>query len=136
MATNNEIGKAIYSILSNDATVSAMVSTRIFPIVAAQDTAFPFVVYTITNQEPSMTKDGVSPLDTISVQIDCYALEYDANVTLSNAVRSALDFYTGTVQSQAIQRIRFQGQNDGEYDEDLGVFWQSLDFDIRLKRER
>jgi hypothetical protein len=83
-----------------------------------------------------MTKDGVSPLDTISVQIDCYALEYDANVTLSNAVRSALDFYTGTVESQAIQRIRFQGQNDGEYDEDLGVFWQSLDFDIRLKRER
>jgi len=47
-----------------------------------------------------------------------------------------LDFYSGTVQSQTIQRIRFQGQNDGEYDEDLGVFWQSLDFDIRLKRER
>tara|TARA_S200002703_G_scaffold158352_1_gene168476 strand:+ start:1108 stop:1518 length:411 start_codon:yes stop_codon:yes gene_type:complete len=136
MATTNEIGKAIYSILSGNATVSGLVSTRIYPVVVPQDTSFPFVVFTITSEEPSHSKDGVSGLDVISFQVDCYGLEYDENTTLANAVRTALDFYKGTIGGQNVQRIRFQDVSDGEYDEDLGVFWKSLDFDARLKRER
>jgi hypothetical protein len=94
------------------------------------------VVYTITNTEPSLTKDGVSPLDVIRFQIDCYSTQYDENTLLANAVRSALDYYTGTVEGQQIQRIRFIGEGDGDYNAELEIFWKSLDFSIRLKRER
>ena len=38
------IGKAIYYLLSNDATVSGLVSTRIFPEVADQEQAMPYIV--------------------------------------------------------------------------------------------
>jgi hypothetical protein len=136
MATNNELGKVIYNLLSNNSGVYNLAHYRIYPITAPQNTTFPFVVYTITNTEPSLTKDGVSPLDVISFQIDCYSTQYDENTSLANAVRSALDYYTGTVEGQQIQRIRFVGEGDGDYNAELEIFWKSLDFSIRLKRER
>ena len=63
------IGKAIYNILANDSDVSALVSTRIFPNVAAQKTAFPFIVYQTTGVDPNDTKDGVSTLDGNSLMV-------------------------------------------------------------------
>ena len=136
MATANELGKVIYNLLSTNSGVYNLAHYRIYPITAPQNTTFPFLVYTITNQEPSLTKDGVSGLDVISFQIDCYSTKYDENTQLANAVRSALDFYTGTVEGHQVQRIRFTGEGDGDYNEEVGVFWKSLDFDLRLKRER
>jgi len=136
MASTNEIGKAMYSILTTDATVAGLVSTKVYPNTVPKDVAFPFVVYTTINTTPADTKDGVSPLDEIQVQVDVYSTSYDTTTTLANACRGALDRYSGTVASQAIQRIRFVGELEGEYEEEVGVWWKSQDYMIRLKRER
>ncbi len=42
-------GKAIYSILTSNSAVNALVSGRVYPQIAAQGAAFPFVVYLLTN---------------------------------------------------------------------------------------
>ena len=42
-----KVGLAIYSILSSDSDISDLVSTRIFPNVAPQTTAFPFIIYDV-----------------------------------------------------------------------------------------
>ena len=134
--TTNEIGKAIYGLLSGQSAITNIVSTRIYPISVPQFADFPFVVYTTTDTEPTMTKDGSSPLDVITVQIDMYANDFDTNTTLAGAIRSTLDFYEGTVYGQAIQRITMLNSSDGDYNADLGVFYLSQDYQIRLKRER
>jgi len=134
--TTNEIGKAIYGLLSGASSVTDIVSSRIYPVSVPQFANFPFVVYTTTDTEPTMTKDGSSPLDVITVQIDMYANDFDTNTSLAGAIRSTLDFYTGTINGQAIQRITLMNNSDGDYNEELGVFYLSQDYQIRLKRER
>ena len=134
--TTNEIGKAIYGLLSGQSAITNIVNTRIYPISVPQFADFPFVVYTTTDTEPTMTKDGSSPLDVITVQIDMYANDFDTNTSLAGAIRSTLDFYTGTINGQAIQRITMTNNSDGDYNADLGVFYATQDYQIRLKRER
>jgi len=53
-----DVGKAIFNILSNDSNVTALTSTRIFPMVARVETAFPFVIYDVTGQTPTDYKQG------------------------------------------------------------------------------
>ena len=136
MPTNNEPGKAIYGILSATAAVTALVSTRIYPNNVPQDVALPFLAYSITAVEPTMTKDVKSPLDVIRFSVDCYSTNYDTTMQIANAVRAALDGYKNTINSQNVQRITYDGQSDGEFEPLLGVYWQSMDFMMRLKRER
>ena len=62
-------GKAIYSILTSDSDVNAIVGTRVYPQIAAQEAAFPFVVYVLQNVDPSDTKSGVSTLDEVRYDI-------------------------------------------------------------------
>lgn len=88
-------GKAIFSILSTDATVSATVTesgvVKVFPIQIPQRTNYPAIVYNIISNQPHDTKTGVSRFDQIRVQIDCYAKTYTGAATLDDAVRVALD---------------------------------------------
>lgn len=127
-------GKSIYNLLSNDATVSATVSTRIYPDVAPQNAAFPFIVYTKTSTEPTKTKEGTSPLDVERFQIDAYTVDYGDTQTLVAAIRSALDNKSGTIAGNVIDQISFEGEGSGEYIPDLDIWWVSQDYDVRLKR--
>ena len=113
-----------------------MVSTRIYPNNVPQDVALPFIAYSIVSQEPSITKDVVSALDVIRISLDIYSTNYDTSNQIASAVRVALDGYKGTINSQVVQRITFDGQSDGEYESELGVYWQNQDYNMRLKRDR
>jgi hypothetical protein len=62
-------GKAIYALLTASTDVTDLVGTRIFPDMATQKAAYPFVVYSVEATEPSDTKDGVSGLDIVEVSI-------------------------------------------------------------------
>ncbi len=128
-----KIGLAIYNILANDSDVSALVSNRIFPNVAAQKTTFPFIVYQTTGVDPNDTKDGVSTVDGNSFMVLCYADSYSVVSNLSQEVRIALDRAKGTYNSVEVQTIQFTG-----YDEDFeiegdgqGVYVQTLSFNLR-----
>ena len=127
------IGKAIYNILANDSDVSALVSTRIFPNVAAQKTAFPFIVYQTTGVDPNDTKDGVSTLDGNSLMVLCYSETYTEVADLAQLARIALDRKSGTYNGVEVQTIQFTG-----YDEDFdikgdgeGVYVQTVSFNLR-----
>ena len=47
------VGKAIFYLLDNSTDLTAIVGTRIYPEVAQQDAPLPYVVYNISNNEPS-----------------------------------------------------------------------------------
>ena len=89
------VGKAIYAILSTDAGVTALASTRIYPDYSIQNPTLPYVVYQATRNNPSNTKDGASKLDTIELEVDIWGSTYTSAQDLSEAVRTALDFITG-----------------------------------------
>lgn len=126
-------GPAIYGILSANAGVSALVSTRIFPDVAAQGTAFPFVVYNLQEITPSDTKSGVSTLDEERYDIISVSTSYTEVISISEACRTALDRYSGTVNSVTVQSIQFTDFNT-DFDADNEVYIAVLEIIIRVKR--
>jgi len=126
-------GKAIYSILTSDSDVSAIVGTRVYPQIAAQGAAFPFVVYVLQDTSPSDTKSGVSTLDEVRYDIVVASETYAEVSDLTNKIRTALDRYTGTVAGVVIDSIQFIDL-DADNDPGTETFVTSSEYIIRVKR--
>lgn len=135
-----DVGKAIYQILQQSSVVGTY-EASIHPLVAKETTRFPFVVYEVTQDDPTDTKDGVSGLDTYRLDIFVYSTEYSNTCLISNAVRGVLDraptyphtIYNGVVlQSISFQNItdEFEPQSGGR-----GIFRQRLEFEVREIRQ-
>lgn len=110
------VGDAIFDLLSNDADVSSVVSSRIFPLEIPQGEAFPAVTYTYITNTPTDVKNNVSKMDTIQVDIDIWnggtSSVYRDSVDLALKIRTALDRYSGTKSSVNINSIQFTGQRE------------------------
>ena len=126
-------GKAIYSILTSDSDVNAIVNTRVYPQIAAQEAAFPFVVYVLQNVDPSDTKSGVSTLDEVRYDIIVASEAYAEASDLTNKIRTALDRYTGTVAGVVIDSIQFIDL-DVNNDPGTETYLTSAEYIIRVKR--
>ena len=126
-------GKAIYTILTEDAGVSAVVGSRVYPQVAAQGAAFPFVVYVLQDNTPSDTKSGLSTLDEIRYDIVAAAETYSALSSLTERIRLALDRYTGTVSGIVVDSIQFT-ELDVDNDPATETFVSSSEYILRIKR--
>jgi len=126
-------GKAIYSILTNDSDVSAIIGTKVYPQIAAQGAAFPFVVYVLQDNSPSDTKSGVSTLDEIRYDIVAAAETYTELSSLTERIRLALDRYTGTVEGVVIDSIQFIDL-DVDNDPATETYVSSSEYILRIKR--
>jgi hypothetical protein len=124
-------GKAIYSLLSNAAGLTALVSTRIFPDMATQTSAYPFVVYSIEGQQPSDTKDGVSGLDIVQVAVMIYANTYTSAQDIGAQVRAALDRKSGSHGGVVIQSIRFENQQSAAMNLEKQVYILEQTYSVR-----
>ena len=92
--------KAIYDILSNDGPVTA-ITTSIDPHRIPQgDSPFPAITYSRINNDPSDTKDGVSTLDVIRIDVDIWDDSYATGKDLADKVRTALDRKIGRASSR------------------------------------
>ena len=127
-------GLAIYNLLSNDSDVTDLVSTRIFPNVAKNTTAIPFIVYDVDSESPTPTKDGVSILDVDTVTVSGYSKTYIQASDLARKIRTALDRKSGTYGGIEVQSIFFTGYDDLFEDEvsDEGIYVKALTFGIRI----
>lgn len=133
------VGQIIYGVLSAASGVTALVSTRIYPDMAPQNTTFPYIVFQKLQTQPTDTKEGVSKLDKILVQVDCYSNNYDNAHSLAASVRTALDRYTGTINGHVVDKIIFSNDSSGSPQDvptSTGsmIYWASQDYEIRLKR--
>ena len=100
---------AIYHLLSNDSTLTAMLSTTtaIWPEIAPQGAANPCIVFSENTSETNETKDGVSKLDVQTIQIDVYANSAAQRNTIAARVRTVLDGVSGTYASIAVDSLIF-----------------------------
>lgn len=126
-------GKAIYTILTEDAGVSAVVGNKVYPQIAAQGAAFPFVVYVLQDNSPSDTKSGVSTLDEIRYDIVAAAETYASLSSLTERIRLALDRYTGTVSGIVVDSIQFIDL-DVDNDPATETYVSSSEYILRIKR--
>ena len=126
-------GKAIYSILAENSGVASSVGTRIYPQIAEQGAAFPFIVYVLRDIEPSDTKSGASTLDEIRYDIIAAAETYAALASLTERIRLALDRFSGTISGIVVDSIQFTDL-DVTNEPDTETYLSSSEFVVRVKR--
>lgn len=86
-------------IIAANATANALLNGRVYPGVIDIKRGFPSIAITRASTEANATKTGVSQVDFVRVQVDVYARTLGEAEDTAEAVRGALDYYTGVVVS-------------------------------------
>ncbi len=116
------VGKAIYSLLSGDGTVTGLVGTKIYPAQLPDDKSHPSIVYRIDNVDPVHTKDGTVKLDIVRSSLDIYSSTYDEANQIADAARDAMNDQNGTIGGLTISDITIESAGDANWDIELQVF--------------
>ncbi len=128
------VGKAIYYLLSNYSDLTDIVSTRIYPEVAEQDAAMPFVIYTVVSNEPSDTQSSPSQLDIAQVDIVLFSTDYSQVVDMGVAARAALDRVTGTYNGVNVQSCQYTSEVI-DFEEYPRAYVITQSYDVRINRD-
>jgi len=125
------VGKALFSILYNDANVAGVVSSRIYPELAPSDAVAPYIVYSVVSNTPSDIKEDGGSVDISQIEIYSFHSSYKSSIDLAVNVRAALDRVNGTYGGVKIQSIKYNNeQMDVTPERDL---WASIqDFQARV----
>lgn len=85
----------IYTILSGDSGVAALVGTRIYPHgEAPEGVARPYVTWFMVTGIPENELDDLPSVDRCPVQIDCWSETSAGVVALAMAVRDAVESHS------------------------------------------
>ena len=98
--------------LLDDPTVSGLVGTKVFPVVAPQGVKKPYITARIIGNDPNSNKDAPSTLDDERFQIVSYAEKYTQVDAIDNAVRACTDNASGEVEGIKFDRIYFETHED------------------------
>ena len=124
-------GKLISYMLTHATGLTALVpSTRIFPIVANEDTPLPAIIYTIDGIDPEYDKNRwVQDRCTFSVR--SYSGDYGSLQDIALQVREALEVKQGTINGFTINRIELLSQNEG-FAIEQGIYFNTLTFEMQI----
>lgn len=106
------VENAIYSILSNDADVTALVSTRIYPMTAPQGTALPYIVYAREATDHHEVLAGSAGFARATMSVESFATTYLSARAIAEKVRLALQGNSGTHASVVIDGVNLAGDRD------------------------
>jgi hypothetical protein len=129
------IEDALFTHLSADAGVSALVVARIYPMLAPESPTYPFIVYHAISETVPYAMGGPGSTDVVRrrYQFDCYGVDPTTARKVAAAVTTALDRFSGTViytgGSTMIQDVYRQGIND-IFDFEARKFKRAVDLEI------
>ena len=106
----------LYSALSGSPSTDA--NARIYPDVAPQGAALPFIVYSRISTQPQNSLTRHALLDLVTMQVDCYASTKAGAMTLARQARLLL---------QGELSARMQSEQD-DYEPDTKVYRHTMDF--------
>jgi hypothetical protein len=130
------IEAAVYSVLSSSTALNAFVGTRIYPNTIPQKKAFPFVSFTIEDNEKFHGLGTTESLTRASVSVDCYAENsYLDAVNIATAIRNILNTQSTTWGTLSIQNAHVGSETDlGAITPTDGsddyIYQRSLDCDV------
>ncbi len=106
------IEQVVYELLSGDGTLSGLVGTRITPNLVPQGSSMPAVSYTQTSGLREQVMTGPVGLVNSRWQINCWGLSYASVRGVANAVREAIDGYSGSGTGVTVQVIMCLDESD------------------------
>lgn len=126
-------GKAVFNILSSFTDVTNDVSNRISPVRSFNEDQYPYLVYSITSNDPQPVKSKQTPVDIPTVQIDVFAVTHEKAADISEKIRNNLDKFSGNIQGIQIADVVFEDSNTLFVD-DQSVFQIANDYSFFIQR--
>ena len=110
------IQQDILTLLTSSSALNTLVGTRIYPVVIPTGSALPCVTFSVTSSVPV---DGHSldmqAMTRMRVSVDVFSTSYLEAHTTAQAVRAALDGYTGgDIQLIYIENVQDFYMSDAE----------------------
>lgn len=87
----------LYRLVTTAAGFIALAEDRLYPVDFPQAPVYPAALYMVPSRVHYMHMDGVTQLRKARVQVDAFALTYDAAVALADAIREAINGFRGMV---------------------------------------
>jgi hypothetical protein len=107
-----QIDEAIYSALTGNATLTGLVSTRIYPLVLPQECDLPAVTFFRVSNLHNHGMGGDVTLMETRLQISSLADSVSMMRTVSDAVRGVLSRWRGTYESVVVQDSLLDSEMD------------------------
>jgi hypothetical protein len=126
-------GKAVFNILSSFSDVTNEVGNRISPVRSFNEDQYPYLVYSITSNDPQPVKSKQTPVDIPTIQIDVFAVTHEKAASISEKIRNNLDKFSGDVQGIQIADVVFEDSNTLFVD-DQSVFQVANDYSFFIQR--
>lgn len=124
------IGKLIYERLSSNPELKEYVNDKIFPLIAEQETTFPYIAFSKDSITPSYTKGG-NYEDTVSVQIIVASADYLESLNIANIVRKIFEYRLYSCDELRITESRLSSVSEA-YDDNANAFIQRLIFNFKI----
>jgi hypothetical protein len=121
-------GDSLYSILTGSTELTPYVDDKIYPLVAPENTALPFITYEYQGQN-EYSKIGLVGSD-ISTDIFIFSDDLDQAKKIANAVNQVLNFYNGTVGNYTIVRALYANYDETYSD---GAYLLKLTFSVKIR---
>jgi hypothetical protein len=131
----NYTEEAIYSLLTSDDSVSALVEARVYPVYIPQGKALPAIAYQQISAQRSHDFDGDETFTKARFQITCLSETHAGAIQIAKAIRDLLAGYSGTVAGIKIQHAMLLSEGDIPYidpeQEKLRRYGKRLDFEFQ-----
>jgi len=100
------------SALVASATVSELVGSRIYPILAPQTAALPFIVWRRSGISREHTLAGPMGVSTVSVEMQLLAATYEQAREVADRCRLVLDGYGATLNNTEVKHVSLEQESD------------------------
>lgn len=131
-----KVGLAIHSLLTGDTAVQTLIAGRVYPELAPEGVALPYVVYSVRSNQPSHNKRS-TPVDEAQVEIFSVDDNYGNANDLADKVRAALDRKNVSVSVSEgtidVQSITYDNEVT-EVSPDRKVYASVQDYTFRINR--
>jgi hypothetical protein len=124
-----DFADCLYDFLSKNATITAAVGTRIYPVQFPQGAATPALVYREMYTEDTHAMQVDDDLQRPSFEIECHADTYRAARAVIRTLRSVLRNYSGLMGNATVQAVLISGGAE-DMDPDTGKYWKSKEFEF------
>ena len=128
METSLNIGKVIKEILYRDEALNNLVKNQVFPLIAEENTTFPFIVYRRNSIRKASTKDYVND-EIASVDVVVASDKYSQSVEIAERVRFILERGEYDGENFSVYNITISNASE-QYLQNTYI--QTLTFDIEI----
>jgi len=104
--------ESLFSFLSSDTAVAAIIGDRIYGVVAPQNAPLPRIVYTRMHTARTQTLCKTDSKVRATLLIECYDKNYKGSKLLADVVRQTLTDFSGDMAGTRVSTIALDAEVD------------------------